>query len=119
MIPPEEIVSCVLAGQVARNRMAFSVGFGKLHKVFYEAKDRFPEAMESFDFEVHTHPYSPTLDSVLWQLQQARLFGLDLEQSGREMQYRIFHPERFSEGQIKYSKEVKGVVEYICDKLRK
>ena len=46
-----------------------------LHHIFYKASLACPAEMASFEFLLRTQPYSPTLDQIIWEFQQADRLG--------------------------------------------
>jgi len=109
MVDPEYMVKAVLSEANNKGITGFKKGSLEFHEIFHEASQEFPSVMGKFEFDEN---YSPTLNQVLWILEQSRIFGPD-PRGG----YRIERTEPL-EG-VKVDEEVKGAVEYICDKLRK
>lgn len=67
-VVPEDLVNRVLALLGRR----FDVSPSDLHMTFYQAKRDNPILLSRFKFYVRSHPCSPTLDRIVWQLQIAR-----------------------------------------------
>ena len=110
MVNPEYLVKAVLAEQVERGKTFVPKDVPQLHRIFRRASQEFPGEMSKFKFK---EDYSITLGDVLWQLEQSKIFVYNGRGDGHDIQY----PELLQD--VKVGEEVKGVVEYICDKLRK
>jgi hypothetical protein len=107
-----EVFNEVLLELYGRGKDRFKYDMINWHKVFYTAKQEFPETMKSFDVLKRTNPYLHDIQECFHWFMMAG----HLSQIVPDGDYLINKPERL-ESTFDRKPEVQEVARYICDRL--
>lgn len=109
-IAPYKLVGTVLK-IIKEKEPNFRIRVKLLHQIFFQAKDEYFERLNNFDLLDQPGPFSPTIQNLIGQFQQAKILG-----AGEEELKIINVPDDVTEGL--YPGEIK-TAEEIAEKIIK